>query len=107
LAVFLETIFDNIELDLDQETTVQCDNLQTVRLLMKESPKLVTKLKHVDIQKHWLCQETQSGELKFEWIWTKDMPADGLTKALSYQKHQAFVRQLNMTNVEHLINLGM
>jgi len=42
-------VFDNMELDLDSETTVNCDNLQTIRLIMKESPKLVTKLKHVDI----------------------------------------------------------
>jgi len=42
--------FYNIDLDIDQNLTVYCDNLQTIGLLMKDSPKLVTKLKHVDIQ---------------------------------------------------------
>ena len=42
--------FDNVDLDIDQNLTALCDNLQTIGLLIKDSPKLVTKLKHVDIQ---------------------------------------------------------
>jgi hypothetical protein len=42
--------FYNIDLDIDQSLTVHCDNLQTIGLLIKDTPKLVTKLKHVDIQ---------------------------------------------------------
>ena len=42
--------FDNVDLDIDQNLTASCDNLQTIGLLIKDSPKLVTKLKHVDIQ---------------------------------------------------------
>jgi hypothetical protein len=41
--------FDNVDLDIDQNLTVLCDNLQTIGLLIKDSPKLVTKLKYVDI----------------------------------------------------------
>ena len=57
---------------------------------MKESPKLVTKLKHINIHQHWLRQETAKGTVKIEWILTTDMLADGLTKALGLQKHEAF-----------------
>jgi hypothetical protein len=41
--------FRNINLDIDQELTVLCDNMQTVRLMTKDAPKLVTKLKYIDI----------------------------------------------------------
>ena len=101
--IWWRRFFDNIDLNLDEETTIHCDNLQTVRLLMKEAPKLVTKLKHVDIHQHWLRQETEAGTLKFEWVGSNEMPADGLTKALSAQKQLLFLAHLNMTNVELLL----
>lgn len=41
--------FTEIELKLEEDYTVQCDNSQTVGLMIKETLKLVTKLKHVDI----------------------------------------------------------
>ena len=42
-------LFQNIQFDLEEEPTIYCDNLQTIRLLTKETPKLQTTLKHVDI----------------------------------------------------------
>ena len=71
--------------------------------MMKETPKLVTKLKHIDIHQHWLRQETAKGLVKIEWISTVDMPADGLTKALSAQKHATFVKQLNLVDIQAMI----
>ena len=71
---------------------------------MKETPKLVTKLKHIDIHQHWLRQETEKGTLKVEWISTNDMPADGFTKALGPQKHTAFIKQLNVVDISSLLS---
>jgi hypothetical protein len=63
---------------------------------------LTTKLRHIDIRQHWLRQlvhaplerrDTRDGyvnaNLKIEWIATADMVADGLTKRLTREKHQA------------------
>lgn len=97
-------VFENLSLDLDSETTVNCDNLQTVRLMMKEAPKLVTKLKHVDIHQHWLRQETTKGTVKVEWISTVEMPADGFTKPLGPQKHSAFLKQLNLVDITSILD---
>ena len=41
--------FKALGFELNAKTTIICDNLQTIRLLTKEAPKLVTRLKHVDI----------------------------------------------------------
>lgn len=79
---------------------IYCDNQQTLRLLQKEDPKLATKLKHVDIHQCWLRQEVQNDRIKVEWISTQDMVADGFTKALSPQKHQLFVRQMNLVDIQ-------
>lgn len=45
--------------------------------------KLAAKLRHVDIHNHWLRQEVQAGPLKISRVPTAEMPADGLTKALT------------------------
>jgi hypothetical protein len=44
-----QRLFKGLELNLKEDYTAFCDNLQTVRLMLQDSPKLVTKLKHVDI----------------------------------------------------------
>ena len=95
-----QRFFKDIELDLKQDYQLYCDNLQTVRLMLKETPKLVTKLKHVDIHNLWLRQEVQRTNLKIEWICTADMKADGFTKALPKEKHREFVRQLNLVDIK-------
>ena len=97
--LWYQRFFDNIKLNLDQELVAYCDNLQTVRLLMKESPKLVTKLKHVDIHQHWLREQTANQKIRIEWVSTSEQAADGLTKALSVQKHSTFLKQLNMVDI--------
>ena len=71
--------------------------------MIKDSPKLVTKLKHIDIHQHWLRQEVANGNINIEWVSTNDMVANGLTKALPDQKHAKFIKQLNLVNIQHLI----
>ena len=36
---------------------IKCNNQQTIRLVTTEFPHLATKLKHIDVQHHWLRQE--------------------------------------------------
>ena len=93
-------LFRAIQFDLqDSEPTIYCDNRQTIRLLQKETLKLDTKLKHVDIHQSWLRQEVQAKRIRVEWVPTADMVADGLTKELPAQKHASFVRQLNLVDI--------
>jgi hypothetical protein len=63
----------------------------------------VTKLKHIDIHQHWLRQEAAKGNFKLQWVSTDDMPANGLTKALSKQHYIKFLRHINIVNIEKLI----
>ena len=54
-----QRLFQQMALNLNQDYLIHCDNLQTVRLMLQDSPKLITKLRHVDIHNHWLRQEVQ------------------------------------------------
>ena len=67
--------------------------------MIKESPKLVTKLKHIDIKQHWLREKVEGGEIDIKWISIIEQAADGLTKPLSVQKHNAFLKQLSIQDI--------
>jgi len=84
----------------DAMHSITCDNLQTVRLVRDESPKVSTRLRHVDIQQHWLREAHQRKDIITKWVPSKDMAADGLTKPLPPQRHSVWVRDvLNMRDI--------
>ena len=91
--------FEGIKFDTKQEAAIYCDNKQTLGLMQTETPRLSTRLRHVDIHSCWLRQEIQSNRIKASWIPTAEMPADGLTKALPIQKHDNFIRLLNLVGI--------
>jgi hypothetical protein len=37
--------------------------------------------------------------MELKWIPTADMPADGLTKGLTKQKNEVFIKQLNLVDI--------
>ena len=98
-----QRLFNHIQLDLDEDYVVNCDNIQTIRLMLMDSPKLVTKLKHMDIHSHWVRQEVARGRFKLEWVSTNDMPADGFTKSLPRQQHEKFIKMLNLVDITSLL----
>jgi hypothetical protein len=100
-AIFISRLLKalTLRLDADEPLVIECDNLQTLRLVTEESMKLSTKLRHVDIHNHWLRQEHAERRVQFRWTPTKDMIADGLTKALSRQRHEEFMRMISLEDI--------
>ena len=100
----LKRLFQGLEFDLGRlVTTILCDNQQTIRLVTAEIPQLTTRLKHVDVRQHWLRQEVRAKRLSIEYLPTAEMPADGLTKALSPQKFRIFIQQLGLVDITDLL----
>lgn len=96
-------IFKAIRFDPEQELQIECDNQQTVRIVSNQLPTISTKLRHIDIHQFWLRQEVQDGKFVVQWIPSSEMPADGLTKPLTKQLHQAFIDMLGLRDIRHLI----
>ncbi len=97
-AIYRSRLMQALNLVIPEALKIKCENLQTIRLLVDESMKLQTKLRHVDIYSQWLRQEVQRGAIHICWVPTKEMVVDGLTKALSNAKeHDSFVK---MTGIE-------
>lgn len=88
--------FESINFSPGHDTYIQCDNMQTIRAFTADTPRFTTKLRHVDIHRHWLRQEVQSRRISIEWTSTTAILADGLTKALPPQRHKEFVRLIGL-----------
>jgi hypothetical protein len=52
---------------------MQCDNIQTIRLIAEEITKLQTKLQHVDVHNHWLRQEVNRGRINVTYTKSHEM----------------------------------
>ena len=88
--------FEEINLDPGHIVEIECDNMQTIRILTSDNSQFSTKLRHVDVHRHWLRQEIQAGRIHIKWSSTTSILSDGLTKALPPQKHQEFVKLLGL-----------
>ncbi len=98
-AIFISRLLKALMLRLDEPLIIECDNKQTLRLVTEDSMKLSTKLWHVNIHNHWLRQEHSEQRVLFNWTPTRDMIADGLTKALPCQWHEEFLRQIRLEDI--------
>ncbi len=96
--------FESIQFGSMKKLHIRCDNRQILRVLKKEMLKLDTKLKHVDIHKHWLRQEIQTNRISVSWCSTAEMSTNDFIKMLSRQKHEKFLKQLHLIDIIHLIN---
>jgi hypothetical protein len=91
-TIWWRRFFESIQYDSMKKLHIRCDNRQILRVLKKEMLKLDTKLKHVDIHRHWLRQEIQTNRISVTWCSTAEMSADDFIKMLSRQKHEEFLR---------------
>ena len=102
-AIYLSRLMTSLTLFLPEVLTIECDNKQTIRLLVDESTKLQTKLCYIDIHFHWLRQKVQRQSIKIRWVSIKEIMADGFTKGLSVIKYEHFVRIIGIKDKKELL----
>jgi hypothetical protein len=103
-AQYWDRLMKHLGFKSDIPVVIQCDNKQTVDLVLNANTKLHTKLRHIDIHNHWLRQEVESGRVNIKWVPTGRMAADGLTKPLPRQKYEIFIKMLGMRDIEAYID---
>jgi hypothetical protein len=96
--------FKLIQYDSMKKLHIRCDNRQIFRVLKKKILKLDTKLKHVDIHRHWLRQKIQTSRISVNWCSIAEMSTNDFIKVLSRQKHEEYLKQLYLIDIIHLIN---
>jgi hypothetical protein len=63
----ISRLFEQLTLRLNEPLELRYDNRQTIRLLTKDSAKLKTKLRHLDVHNHWLRQEIGLKHIELLW----------------------------------------
>ena len=99
----LMRLFEDIQLDIGQPWKIFCDNQQTIRLVVQEGGRVVTKLRHVDIQNMWLRQEHQKSTFKVVYLLINKILVDGLTKNLPRYKYKYFRALLNLQDIRSAV----
>lgn len=100
-ALFTGRLVKELSIRLENKPLqLLCDNIQTIRLIVKESLTLPTKLRHVDIYNHWLRQAVDKKQLTVDYVPSKLQIADGLTKALQGGDFERFRRQIGLESIK-------
>ncbi len=103
-TIWWSGFFESIQYDSMKKLHIRCDNRQTLRVLKKEMLKLDTKLKYVDIHRHWLRQKIQTNRINVNWCSIAEMSTNDFIKMLSRQKHEEFPRKVHLIDITYLIN---
>jgi hypothetical protein len=73
-AIWLRALLTGIDLPPSNPTTIMCDNDASINL--SEDPMLHTRVKHIDINYHFLRERVQSKEISLSYVKTKENTAD-------------------------------
>ena len=102
-AIYMFCLLKTLKLSIFEVFLIDCDNAQTRQLLVDKLMKLQTKLRQVDIHSHWLQQEVQRGSININWVFIKQMIANGLTKIFSVGSHKIFARMIELEDQSNLL----
>ncbi len=64
-TIFISYFLKILILRFDKLLIIECDNKQILKLIIKNSIKLSTKLQHVNIHNYWLWQEHSEQKILF------------------------------------------
>jgi hypothetical protein len=98
-SMYVSRLLQKLIIDFnDQTIQIECNNTQTINLVIKEIALLRTKLWHVNIHNYWLRQKVQNKIISVNYTPSAQIMADGLTKALSSTKWQTFLDQMGLSD---------
>ncbi len=73
---------------------IRCNNQGVISLT--KNPTHHTQTKHTDVQHHFVQEQVDNGEVRFEYCPTEHMVANVLTKALSKERHHKLINMLGL-----------
>lgn len=95
-AIYLRNLFDEF-IGNAMCITLFNDNQSAQKLC--NNPAFHKRAKHIDIRHHFVREAVSNNFVNVKYLRTDDMPADILTKSLSFVKHNKFSIELGITNV--------
>ena len=69
-------------------------------LALAENPEFHQRTKNIAVKHHYIREQVRNGFIDLWFVPTEDMSANGLTKPLTTIRHQRFVEQLRMQDID-------
>ena len=95
-AAWLRTLFSCLGYSGDDAKCVQIMGDNTSAIALAENPEFHARTKHIELQWHYVRDQQTRCLIDLQYIPTKEMVADGMTKPLEKIKHQEFLRLMNL-----------
>ncbi len=88
-------LITNIVSTAPTSMSLKGDNQWSIALA--HNPVFHARIKHIDIQHHYIHDEVTSGRINLQYVPISEMIADGLIKALTQAKFYIFIKQMQMS----------
>ena len=92
--IWILRLLKELGYDISDQNIIYTDSQSAIALA--NNPEHHARTKHIDIQYHFVRDCVEDGKLKLEYCPTKDMVADGLTKALGPERHRRLTKMMGM-----------
>ena len=100
LILYAQQFLESIELPVSKPTVLKTDNKAAIYLT--ESTKFHERTKHISLKCHAIRFFVTNGDVKIEFVRSKDQAADGLTKPRSTSEFIKFRSLLNIRDVSSM-----
>ncbi|RYP37869.1 hypothetical protein DL768_010826 [Monosporascus sp. mg162] len=88
------------ELGLMPEGPIPILEDNTGALKWVKETQMSRRKRHIRVEYHYVRQEVQAGNISFEYVESKDNPADGLTKPLDRADFERFIQNLGLEKIQ-------
>ena len=96
--IWLQHLLRELGMSKYAPRTLFCDNQGAISLA--KNPTHHAKMKHVDVQLHFIRDHVEKGAMNVEYCPTEDMLADIMTKGLARQRHERLSRLMGIRSCE-------
>ena len=93
-TVWLESLLIELGFRLTAPVTLYADNQGSIT--WANNPNFHRRTKNIDVQHRWIREALLMRQIEIAYVPTKEMPADGLTKALPAPAFRKFCRMIGM-----------
>ena len=96
-AVWIRFLMTELDQDLGGPTVIHGDNQGAIALA--KNPINHRRIRHINVSYHFVRELIVNETLKYNYIPTKEMVADGLTKSLTSEKFAEFIAMLRLSDL--------
>ena len=96
-GLWLKMLLEELGMNIEGPINAYCDNRAAISV--SHNPVHHDRIKHVEIDRHFIKEKIDTGTLKIQYIPTSEQTADILTKALFRPNFEKFINKLGMYNL--------